>query len=64
MRWILLVIGVLALAAGVVWTLQGFDILRGSTMSGNAIFAVIGPILGIVGLVLIAVGTRRRARSA
>lgn len=64
MRWIWLVIGILALGAGVVWTLQGLDILRGSAMSGHPIFVVIGPIVGLVGLALVIVGTRRRARSA
>ena len=65
MRWIWLVIGILALAIGVVWTLQGLNVLTGSAMSGHTVFAVIGPIVGIVGLVLVVVGVqRRRAPSA
>lgn len=59
MRWIWLVIGVIAVLLGVVWTLQGLNILQGSGMSGHGIFAVIGVIVGIVGLVLIGIGTRR-----
>lgn len=65
MRWIWLVIGVVLLAFGVVWTLQGLNVLTGSAMSGHTIFAVIGPIVGIVGLILVVVGVqRRRAPSA
>lgn len=53
-----LVIGVLAILIGLVWTLQGLNILGGSAMSGHTIFAVIGPIIGLVGLVLVVVGVR------
>lgn len=67
MRWVWLVIGVLVVAIGVVWTLQGLNILGGSVMSGHLIFAVIGPLVGIIGLALIGIGAgvlRRRAPSA
>lgn len=64
-RWIWLVIGVIALAVGIVWTLQGLNILGGSVMSGNAMWAVIGPIVGIVGVVILGVSLLgRRAPSA
>lgn len=59
MRVILLVVGVIAVLLGIVWTLQGVNILQGSGMSGHGIFAVIGVIVGIVGLVLIGIGMRR-----
>ena len=63
MRLIWLVIGVLALIAGVIWTLQGFNILGGSVMSGQRMWAIIGPIVAIVGLALLALSLvgRRRA---
>jgi hypothetical protein len=61
MRWIWSVIGALAVIFGVVWTLQGLNILGGSAMSGHTIFAVIGPIVAIVGLAFISIGSRRRA---
>jgi hypothetical protein len=51
-RIVMLVIGALLFLAGVVWTLQGLDILGGSGMSGHAVWAVIGPIVAIVGAVL------------
>ena len=64
MRWGWLILGVLAVAAGVVWTLQGLNILGGSAMSGNPMWAIIGPIVAVVGLVLVGIGAgigRRRA---
>ncbi len=67
MRWAWLILGALALAVGVVWTLQGLNILSGSFMSGNPMWAIIGPIVAIVGLALLAIGAgvgRRRAPTA
>ena len=67
MRWTWLVLGVLVVAAGSVWTLQGLNVLGGSVMSGKPLFAVIGPVLGVLGLVLVGVGLgvlRRRSPSA
>jgi hypothetical protein len=59
MRWILLVVGVLLVLAGAVWTLQGLNVLGGSAMSGVTMWAVIGPIVMIVGVVLALRGGRR-----
>jgi hypothetical protein len=63
MRIVLLIIGILALLAGVVWTLQGLNILRGSFMSGHTTYTVLGIVVAVVGVILIAVGARRRASS-
>ena len=60
MRWVGLIIGVFAILIGIVWTLQGLNILGGSVMSGQTIFAVVGPIVGIVGLILVVAGARAR----
>jgi hypothetical protein len=60
MRWLWIVIGVLAVVAGVVWTLQGLDVLGGSGMSGKTLWAVVGPIVALVGLGLVVVGARRK----
>lgn len=62
MRWILVVIGALAAVAGAIWTLQGLDMLGGSPMSGNQMWAVIGPIVAVVGVALLVMGLRRRGR--
>ena len=66
MRWVWLILGVLAVLVGIVWTLQGLNVLKGSGMSGQPMWAIIGPILAIVGLALVTFGAgigRRRAPS-
>ncbi len=67
MRWLWLILGVLAVLVGIVWMLQGLNVLKGSGMSGQPMWAIIGPILAIIGLALVAIGAgigRRRAPSA
>lgn len=63
--WPYLVPGVLLALVGLIWTLQGFNVLGGSVMSGSSLWATIGPIVLVVGLVLIgiaiAIAVRRRA---
>jgi hypothetical protein len=61
--WVSVVLGVLLLLAGLVWSLQGLGVMGGSAMSGKTMWAVIGPIVAVVGLVLLVLGGRwvRRA---
>jgi hypothetical protein len=61
--WLWLTLGLLGVVLGVLWTAQGLDLLGGSVMSGVTIWAVIGPIVAVAGLVLIVLGIRIRARS-
>lgn len=61
MKWVLLVVGVLLVLTGILWTLQGLDVVGGSAMSGVTLWAIVGPIVGVVGLVLAIVGARRKA---
>ncbi|WP_243077191.1 hypothetical protein [Microbacterium sp. SS28] len=60
--WLFVVPGVILVLVGLVWTLQGVGVLGGSAMSGSTLWAIIGPIVLIVGVVLIAVGIARRRR--
>jgi hypothetical protein len=60
---VLTAVGVIVTIAGVVWALQGFGVIGGSFMSGNSVWAVIGPIVAVVGLLVTGIGIRR-ARSA
>ncbi len=60
--WPLIVIGVIVIAIGAVWTLQGIGVVGGSAMSGSALWAVIGPIVIVVGIVLIGFAVARRRR--
>jgi uncharacterized membrane protein len=57
---VLVVIGLAVALAGLVWTLQGLGYVGGSFMSGATVWAVVGPIVALVGLVLITLGLRRR----
>jgi len=59
-RSVLVVLGVLLVAVGAVWTLQGLGYLPGSVMSGVTLWAVVGPVVALAGLVLVVVGLRRR----
>ena len=52
-------IGILLILVGLLWTLQGLDIVGGSGMSGVAIWAVVGPFVALVGIV-VALGARRK----
>jgi hypothetical protein len=60
MKWVLVIVGALLILSGIVWTLQGLNLLGGSAMSGNTLWAVIGPIAAVVGAVLFLRGVRRR----
>ena len=63
MRQILFVaIGIAAALAGLIWTLQGLGYVGGSFMSGATVWAVIGPVVTLAGLLLIVVGLRTRHR--
>jgi hypothetical protein len=46
-------VGVVLILVGLVWTLQGLDVIRGSAMSGSPVWGVVGPIILIVGIVLV-----------
>ncbi|GAA3287011.1 hypothetical protein GCM10020218_049990 [Dactylosporangium vinaceum] len=64
MRWILVIVGVLALLAGGRVDTAGLDVLGGSANERNGMWAVIGPIVAVVGLVLLLRGARRRGYRA
>nr|WP_109211115.1 MULTISPECIES: hypothetical protein [Microbacterium] len=53
--WPYLVLGIILALVGAVWTLQGLNVLGGSVMSGSALWAIIGPIVLVVGVALIVV---------
>lgn len=63
MRWrVLGWVGVLAVAVGIVWTLQGLGYVGGSAMTDDRLWAVVGPIVAISGIALAIVGFRRRVQ--
>ena len=60
--WLPFAGGLFALVIGLVWTLQGLDLLGGSAMSGVTVWAIIGPVVALAGLVLIVIGMRNRSK--
>jgi len=52
------VVGGLLVLAGIVFGLQGLGVLGGSAMSGKTLWAVLGPVIALVGVVLVAGGLR------
>jgi hypothetical protein len=56
--------GVLITIAGVVFTLQGLDLLGGSVMSGVTFWAVVGPLIALAGIGLAALGLLYRGRAS
>jgi sulfite exporter TauE/SafE len=62
-RWLYVVVGVLLIAVGLLWTGQGLNILGGSSMSGVTTWAVVGPIVALVGVGAIVLGIRAGRRT-
>ena len=54
-------LGVLLVLVGLIWTFQGLGVISGSVMSGVTLWAIIGPIVAIVGAWLVA-GALRAGR--
>lgn len=61
--WALFVAGAILVIVGLIWTLQGLNVLGGSVMSGSSLWATIGPIVLVIGLVLVGIGVARRRRT-
>ncbi|WP_426245749.1 hypothetical protein [Nocardioides sp. LHG3406-4] len=63
MAILLVAVGGVMLLMGGVWTAQGLGWLDGSPMTGQEIWAIIGPIVAGLGVALMIVGAQRRGRS-
>jgi hypothetical protein len=59
-RPVRIILGVLVLLVGALWTLQGLGYIGGSAMSGVTLWAVIGPIVAVAGLGLALSRPRRQ----
>jgi uncharacterized membrane protein HdeD (DUF308 family) len=59
-----LLVGVLVCVLGGVWFMQGIGVLKGSFMTGQAFWAVIGVILLVLGVRMIVRGARPGRHSA
>jgi hypothetical protein len=50
MRRGLVIVGALLVLAGITFGLQGLGVLGGSAMSGKTLWAVLGPLIAVVGV--------------
>ena len=62
MRTILIAVGAILTLMGIVWFLQGINILPGSFMSGQTRWAVNGAVAIAAGLLLVVFSRQRRHR--
>ena len=61
MRALWIALGAVLVLTGAVWTFQGLGYLKGSPMTDQTLWAVLGPILAGFGVALVLIGVRRRA---
>lgn len=57
---LLIGVGAILVVAGIVWTLQGLGYVGGSGMSGETLWAVVGPVVALIGVAMAAAGLRGR----
>ena len=58
-KWLSVVLGILLALMGIIWILQGLNVLGGSFMSGQWFWAAMGAIALGVGVGLVLIGRRR-----
>ncbi|GAA3806677.1 hypothetical protein [Nocardioides panacisoli] len=58
-RGTIVLVGAIVALLGAIFTLQGIGTLQGSPMSDTTTWSVAGPVIVVVGLVLILFGLRR-----
>jgi hypothetical protein len=51
--------GAVAIVAGVIFALQGFGAVGGSVMSGSSLWAALGPLIALAGVLAVVAGVRR-----
>lgn len=59
---LIIVVGIVFVAVGVLWFLQGINVATGSGMSGESQYAVLGAILALGGACMVYFAWRRRSR--
>ena len=60
-RPVLITIGAIVAIMGVIFMFQGLGVIGGSAMTGSTLWAILGPIIALAGVVLVVVGLRRKS---
>lgn len=60
MKWLLNIMGVILVLVGIVWFLQGLNVLLGSFMSGNSLYTILGALLVVAGTIILVFTNRRQ----
>lgn len=60
MKIIISIVGFLFTLIGIIWFLQGINILGGSSMTGQSVWAVNGSIAVVIGIALLVFANRDR----
>ncbi|MFE9693322.1 hypothetical protein [Micromonospora sp. NPDC005806] len=60
--WFRLTVGLLAIVLGALWTVQGLGYVSGSVLTDRREWAVVGPVVVLIGLVTLWYGMRARRR--
>ena len=63
MKWVLNIIGVVLILVGIVWILQGINVLPGSFMTGNLLYTYLGIGLDVIGILILYFTNRRNLRT-
>lgn len=61
-KFVLVIVGLVAVLLGGVWVLQGSGVLGGSFMSGSPTWLVIGAVVVVAGLLVAFLGVRGRGK--
>jgi LPXTG-motif cell wall-anchored protein len=60
MKWLLNIFSATLVLVGIVWFLQGLNVLLGSFMSGNSLYTLLGALLVVTGTIILVFTNRRR----
>lgn len=55
-KWLAVIVGAILLLMGIVFALQGANMIGGSAMSGNSLYIYVGGIVAIAGLAILTWG--------
>lgn len=55
---VFIIVGAIVTVAGIVWMFQGLGVIGGSAMTGSTLWAVLGPIVALIGIALVVFGLR------